>query len=596
MGEVRTKRKVKRVGRERIDAVRALSFRRGRWSTRDAVQAYSGTFERKGRRQVLSLDDDSRERLTDRIARQVEADEAARGRTVEANVTLVRERSTARVRKSKRKGPSVKWKVRHRFEVRLTGDVEATRRGTLRRSGVLREPPPRTLSEHAAPLPYVDDPGLWDRDDLYVMRPDVEPLDLWPDEVLFPGDHGVRIVVLLPGDYRNRSNGRLGPGTLYIEDSGTAEQPLLITYAPEVGADLTEVAHAAERGPDEEARLNSIRIFAQRHQVFHGLTFRDGPASSLLHTASDNVLDGCLWHETTFQPLRIRFNSLRNSVQHCVMRRFDRESWGNGDTVAIQLSDEVLTDNHIVGNVILNYTDSYQHTDRDGDAYGLGAGTLVADNVMGFTPEAYLTDPSGEVMCGENTIDLKMGGTEEAPALVTDNVFFGVRAAQAGCAASGSGGYAVTLHRRGTWVRFERNRFIDLDSGIFLNSVFQDTEPAQGRIDPNWTFVGNTFSGIRSRSTSFPTRTGRVLSGLSPATFTGNTVLDSDRLLESEPFAGVGELVLQDNDLVGPLDLAPRDAAGLTADGNRVTPDAATGETTFLVPWSDLVLSYRVRR
>lgn len=594
MGEVRQKRKVRRAGKTTLHRPQAIRFHEGRWTTRDAERSYGGTYERRKGRYLLTYDDESEALLATRIARRIEAEHRANGEVVEAAVELLRVRTSARVRASRKRGTTIKVKERHKFRVTLTGDIETVRTGTYTNGGVLRPPPSRAPSTFEVETPYVSDPGFWDRDDLYVMRPDVEPLDLWPDEVLFPDEHGVRVIVLLPGDYRGRSNGRLSAGTLYIEDSGTSEQPILVTYAPEVGADLATVPHAAERRGLDEARLLSIRIFNQRFQHFHGLTFRDGAASSLLHTASDNVLDGCLWHETVPQPLRIRFNSLRNVVQRCVLQRFDPSQWGHNDIVAIQLSDQVLTDNCIVGNVILNYTDSYQHTDRDGEDYGLGAGTILDGNFMGFTHEAFLDEPNGQLLCGENTIDLKMGGTEQSPIRVTDNVFFGVRAAKAGCAASGSGGYAITCHRRGTWVEFEGNRFLDLDSGVFLNAFFLNTEASQGRIDPHLTFRDNLFSGVRSYSDAFPARTGRVFSGVSAATITGNVIVDAERLMEAEPLANTGDLVITGNDLHGPIELDPRDATRLTDDGNRLLPAEDGLRTRDLhVPWTDLVLRYR---
>ena len=195
-------------------------------------------------------------------------------------------------------------------------------------------------------------------------------------------------------------------------------------------------------------------------------------------------------------------------------------------------------------------------------------------------------------MCGENTLDFKMGGTEQEPVMVTNNVFFGVRAAKAGCAASGSGGYAITLHRRGTWVVLADNLFLDLDSGVFLNAFFLNVDQAQGRIDPHLTFTGNLFSGIRSFATAFPDRTGRVLSGSSPAVFSGNTIVDCERLMEREPVPGVGELVIEDNTIFGLLELAPRDTARLLADGNAIRAGVAGVPVTLHIPWVGRTLSY----
>lgn len=461
---------------------------------------------------------------------------------------------------------------------------------------------PIPLLEHGVstyerdPAYFMDAAAFWARDDIYVMDPALEPRDRWPPEVLAPLDHGVRIIVLLPGDYTGRSNGSATDGWLYIPQSGTEQEPILVVYSPSVGADVFAQPHPAERRGESEARLVAVRVIGNAHQHFHGLTFADGFAPCLLFGATDCVFDRCLWHEVLGQPLRIRFDAQRNRVQRSVFRRFDRDSWGSGDTVAIQVSDGACTHNQIVSNVVLNYTDAYQHTDRDGEAYGLGAGTIIDNNVMGFTAEAYVQDGDNELLCGENAIDLKMGGTQAEPVLVTNNVFFGARAAQAGCAASGSGGYAVTLHRRGTWVHFEGNAFIDNDSGLFLNSMFLETDPAMGRIDPHWTFVDNLFTGTRSHADAFPSRTGRVMSGLSPAMFRANTILDSDRLMESEPAAGPWELAILDNRILGPLVLDPRDRPALEADGN-VFGDASAGETTrFRIPWHERYLEFQAPR
>jgi len=453
--------------------------------------------------------------------------------------------------------------------------------------------PDRVESAYEVETPYVGDPAsFWARDDIYVMSPDIEPLALWPAEVLAPASHGVQIIVLLPGDYRGRSNGSAPDGWLYIPESGTAADPLLVTYASAVGADILADPHPAERLGESQAQLTAVRVIGDAYQVFHGLTFADGFTACLLHGASHCVFDRCLWHETGAQPLRVRFDSQDNLIQRCVMRRFDPSLWGTGDTVAIQLSDGVCTNNHIVSNVILNYTDSYQHTDRAGDPYGLGAGTVLDNNFMGFTQEAYLQEPEGELLCGENSLDFKMGGTEAEPVMVTNNVFFGARATKAGCAASGSGGYAVTLQRLGTWIRMSNNVFIDNDSALFLNTMFLNVDPALGRIDPDWTFTGNVFSGIRSYATSFPSRTGRVMSGLSPALFSDNSIIDTQRLMDVEPAAGPWELAILGNSFYGPVELTPRDQDQLEADGNLFRPANLGVPTTIPIPWHDRTLEY----
>ena len=574
----------------------------GAWTSSDGAGGYRGSYATVGKRLVLTYDAASRAVLEGELATRVEAMAASAGLTIDASVAITGMRVTAKAKDSRKKGSTVKVRERHAFTVTTTGDVSETRKGVFRRRGALvpdtSEPAPlRRVSPLEMDAPYIGDPeAFWARSDLYVMTPDVLPANLWPDEVLFPSTFGIKIIVLLPGDYRQRSTGRLPPGTLYIAESGTEAEPLLVTYAPYVGADLRETPHPAERLGEGQAQLIAFRIWNQKYQYLRGLTFADGVSACFLHTATDNVIDRCLWHETGAQPLRIRFNSLRNLVQRCVMRRFQPERWGGGDTVAIQLSDETLTDNRIVSNVILNYTDSYQHTDRVGDEYGLGAGTIIDNNFMGFTSEAYLDDPAGELMCGENSIDMKMGGTQESPVRITNNVFFGTRAAKAGCAASGSGGYAVAFHRRGTWIEMTDNLFVDMDSGIFLNAFFLNVDASQGRIDPKLTLTGNTFSGIKSFATAFPSRTGRVLSGASAATFTGNRIVRSERLMEQEPFPGPWELVIDDNVVYGPLDLAPRDESRMISDGNEFLPPDDVVETVLQIPWSSRTLTYAAPR
>ncbi len=455
----------------------------------------------------------------------------------------------------------------------------------------------RESSPHELAPPYLDDiDAFWARSDIYVMRPDVEPLDRWPDEVLAPLDHSIRIIVMLPGDYRGRSNGTASDGWLYIPQSGTATEPILVVYSPTVGADILAEPHPAERLGQSEAQLIAVRVIGNAHQFFHGLTFADGYAPCLLHGTSHCVFDRCLWHEVLGQPLRIRFDARSNMVQRCVFRRFERTLWGHGDNVAIQVSDGVCTHNQIVSNVILNYTDSYQHTDRDGDPYGLGAGTLIDNNVFGFTSEAYLQEGANELLCGENAIDLKMGGTQAEPVMVTNNVFFGARASKVGCAASGSGGYAVTLHRLGTWIHMEGNLFVDNDSALFLNSMFLNADPAQGRINPEWRFVDNVFTGVRSYADAFPSRTGRVMSGLSPALFESNWVMDSDRLMDTEPASGPWSLDILSNQFVGPIVLYPRNQGQLEADGNVFVAASMHKIVRYAIPWHDRELEFKAPR
>jgi hypothetical protein len=197
-------------------------------------------------------------------------------------------------------------------------------------------------------------------------------------------------------------------------------------------------------------------------------------------------------------------------------------------------------------------------------------------------------------MYGENSIDLKMGGTETEPVRITNNVFFGTRAAKAGCAASGSGGYAVTFHRRGTWVEMSNNLFVDVDSGVFLNSFFLDVVPAKGRIDPHLSIRRNVFTGVRSRASAFPQRTGRVLSGASPATFTHNQIIDSERLMQREPPPGPWDLVIAKNHIYGSFELAPRKKSQLEADGNEIHEDPIGKPAELRVPWVERTLRCRL--
>ena len=456
------------------------------------------------------------------------------------------------------------------------------------------QPPPRRVSAYEVDPPYLDDPQtFWARTDLFVMSPDLEPLDEWPQEVIFPADHGVRIIVLLPGDYRGRSDGSLPAGVLMVRASGTPAEPLLVTYAPSVGADLRDTPHPVRRRGEHEAQLGAFRLWNENHQYVRGLTFADGISACWIRETTGTVIDRCLWHETGAQPLRIRFGAHHNLVQRCVFQRFQQDLWGANDTVAIQVSDGACTHNRIVSNVMLNYTDSYQHTDRDGEDYGLGAGTIIDNNAMGFTPEAYREEADGQRMCGENSLDFKMGGTQAEPIQVTDNVFFGVRAAQPGCAASGSGGYAVTLHRLGTWIEFRNNLFVDVDAGVFLNGYFLNNDPSQGRIDPHLTLEGNVFSGVRSHATAFPAHTGHVLSGISAARFTGNTIVDSEILMGNEPLPNTGSLVIEDNVIYGSIDPSPRDLATLQADGNTFLGAELATDAVVWVPWVDRAIPYR---
>ena len=92
------------------------------------------------------------------------------------------------------------------------GPVEPAGDGDVRPIGETQIPPRRT-SRYEVDVPYVSNPtAFWARPDLYVMRPDVVPAKRWPDEVLYPSANGIKIIVLLPGDYRARSNGRLPAG------------------------------------------------------------------------------------------------------------------------------------------------------------------------------------------------------------------------------------------------------------------------------------------------------------------------------------------------------------------------------------------------
>jgi hypothetical protein len=132
--------------------------------------------------------------------------------------------------------------------------------------------------------------------------------------------------------------------------------------------------------------------------------------------------------------------------------------------------------------------------------------------------------------------------------------------------------------------------FVAVDSGVFLNSFFLDVIPTKGRIDPHLAIRRNVFTGVRSRASAFPQRTGRVLSGATPATFTHNRIIDSERLMEREPAPGPWKLGIEDNHIYGSLELAPRNKPKLEAAGD-VFYDRSPGKPADLrLPWVERTL------
>ena len=103
--------------------------------------------------------------------------------------------------------------------------------------------------------------------------------------------------------------------------------------------------------------------------------------------------------------------------------------------------------------------------------------------------------------------------------------------------------------------------------------------------------MGRTYEALL-RADAFPSRTGRVMSGLSPALFQTNWILDSDRLMDTEPAAGPWSLDILDNQFVGPLVLDPRDQDGLEADGNVFVPSTASEVVRLAIPWHDRELEF----
>jgi hypothetical protein len=136
------------------------------------------------------------------------------------------------------------------------------------------------------------------------------------------------------------------------------------------------------------------------------------------------------------------------------------------------------------------------------------------------------------------------------------------------------------------------NMFIDVDSGVFLNSFFLDVDPARGRIDPHLRIHQNVFTGVRSRANAFPDISGCVLVGAGAATFTHNRILDSERLMQREA-ARPWKLAIEENHIYRSLRLHPRNQARLEADGNSFHDDSPGKATELRMPWVGRTLRFQ---
>ena len=123
------------------------------------------------------------------------------------------------------------------------------------------------------------------------------------------------------------------------------------------------------------------------------------------------------------------------------------------------------------------------------------SGTIIDENDIYFTNERYtncqgIYDPNGDCLAGENTIDIKVGGTFGNPVIISNNRMWGVKPLDKTLlGGTGAVGRIGNVHLESLYVKFDGNILFDSEKGIIFwnhhhsitNNIFYNINGGDGQ-------------------------------------------------------------------------------------------------------------------
>lgn len=230
--------------------------------------------------------------------------------------------------------------------------------------------------------------------------------------------------------------------------------------------------------------------------------------------------------------------------------------------------------------------------------YGGIKGYLCEDNWFGCTDEVKNSNVYSTIGGVENLVDLKTGGTVDAPAIFRRNKYFGLRANLWSPSA------VFTFHDVCSYVKFQNEMVADCSSVLNLNAQYHNDRYANdggstgGTAYPAWEsfttveFNDCIFADINNFATtgSWAAMQGRFAYGSNSLTLRFNSILRTDYMADEAVNASAADLVLNGNLAHTPIDLD-----GWTTDwtDGTVSSGYREVETVEVVPYTTQRVTFR---
>ncbi len=292
------------------------------------------------------------------------------------------------------------------------------------------------------------------------------------------GSDADRTFCFAPGNYT-------GKGTIQLKANGSQNSKRWVRLA---GSGTT---HPVRLDPAQRATLKALAVTGD-WWVVHRLAFDSNYSTSVQSgfesSAQDVVVDRALFERGGRVSAMVKVSGAqRITIQNSVLRNTRKVP--KEDLACISFGN-TSRDVQIVRNEIYNCAGDSVIVNKNAAAPGL----LIEDNDLYLTSAYY---SGSDRACAENAIDLKGGGLETNPVVITGNRIWGFRKSDTSCATTGSSGEAINIHEDGTsntdWVLVHNNVIMDSPRGVSCPTGGSD----------NVSIIGNLFYNIHSSYGSY---------------------------------------------------------------------------------------------
>jgi hypothetical protein len=128
---------VNREGRDADAAFVSLEVDGQNWSYSDGERTYTGTWAQSGRKMILTYSSSGLAATAAGIAEWIEGLAAMDGLSIDVSVTIVSVNAKAKAKETRKRGKTMKVKSKVKFSATATGDLNISRKGSLKVKALL---------------------------------------------------------------------------------------------------------------------------------------------------------------------------------------------------------------------------------------------------------------------------------------------------------------------------------------------------------------------------------------------------------------------------------------------------------------------------